>query len=100
MKTLIASCAAAALTLAAAAPALAQVDAGTLTCGAFYALDSAGQAEAQNAIMNFVKDTANAATVGTAAQTMADMSDAEARAQIDKSCEGQTVDTNLISVLK
>jgi hypothetical protein len=50
--------------------------------------------------MNFVKDTANAGTVAAAAQLMGDMPAAEVQPLIDKACEGQTVDTSLISVLK
>ena len=100
MKTFYGVIGAAALLAGGAMPALAQMDVAGMTCGAYYAMDAAGRTEATNAIMNFVKDTANAATAGAAAQLMGEMPAAEVQPLIDKACEGQTVDTNLISVLK
>jgi hypothetical protein len=92
--------AAATILAGAAMPAFAQMDVAAMTCGAYYDMDAAGRTEATNAIMNFVKDTANAAVAGTAAGLMGEMPAAEVQPLIDKACEGQTVDTNLISVLK
>lgn len=100
MKTTLKFLGAAVLAAGFAAPALAQTDVATMTCGAFYAMDDAGRIEGRTAIMNFIKDTANAAVAGTAAELMANMTDEQAQAQIDKSCEGQAVDVNLLSVLK
>jgi hypothetical protein len=100
MKKLFGVLGAAVLLTGGALPALAQMDVATMTCGAYYAMDAAGRTEATNAIMNFVKDTANAGTVAAAAQLMGDMPAAEVQPLIDKACEGQTVDTSLISVLK
>ncbi len=100
MKKLLGTLAVLSLSATFAAPALAQMDVGAMTCGAFFALDAAGQGDATNAIMNFVKDTANAGVVGTAAESMANMAAADVTAQIDKACEGQPVDTNLLSVLQ
>ena len=99
MNKLFGTVAAATMMAAFAAPALAQMDVATMTCGAFFAMDDAGRADGLNAIMNFVKDAANTEAAGTAAETMANMSNSDAMAMVEKACEGQVVDTNLLSVL-
>lgn len=100
MKSKITFVCAAALVASMAVPALAQMDAATTTCGAFFALDAGGRVEATNAVVNFVKDTANAAVAGPAASVLQDATHEQALQMIEAACEGQTVDTNLLSVLK
>lgn len=99
MKTL--NLAAAALFAAAlSGPALAQMDAGAMTCGDFYGMDDAGKADALNAITNFVNDAANSAVAAVAQAAIAGMDTAGVQQRIDTGCEGQPVDTNLISTIK
>jgi hypothetical protein len=91
-----------ALSALGALPALAQEDVAAMTCGAFYAMDAAGQETSINAIVNFVNDSANAAQYAVAAEAITGAGEGAngVRAIIDKGCEGQTVDTNLLSVIK
>ena len=79
-------------------PAAAQDVAG-MTCGAFFASDEAHRTDNLNSILNFVKDTSNSAVVGTAATILQDATLEAAMQLIEKSCEGQKDDVNLISVL-
>ena len=90
----------AALCVGGAMPAMAQMDVAGMTCGAFFGLDAAGRVEGTNAVLNFVKDTNNSAAAGTAATTLATATEAEAQKAIEVACEGQAVETNLLSVLK
>lgn len=92
--------AAAALFVGGAVPAMAQMDVAGMTCGAFFGMDAAGRTEGTNAVLDFVKDSGNAAAAGTAASTLATATEAEALKAIEVACEGQPVETNLLSVLK
>jgi hypothetical protein len=92
--------AASALLAGGAMPALAQMDVAGMTCGAFFAMDAGGRNEGVNAIMNFVKDSANAAAAGTAAQLLQSATPEAALQLVENRCEGQAVDVNLLSVLK
>jgi uncharacterized protein YgbK (DUF1537 family) len=83
-----------------AVPALAQMDVAAMTCGAYFDMDAAGRAEGANAVQNFVKDTANHTVAGPAAQLLATSTQEEVIQAIEAACEGQTVETNLMSVLK
>jgi hypothetical protein len=100
MKVLFKMTTAIALVAGSALPALAQMDVGALTCGAFYAMDDAGRADGVNAIINFVNDSANSAVASVAQTAISGMDAAGVQAVIDKGCEGQPVDTNLISTIK
>lgn len=91
---------AAVLAAAFAGPALAQMDAGAMTCGDFYGMDDAGKADALNAITNFVNDAANASVAAVAQAAIAGLDTAGVQQRIDVGCEGQPVDTNLISTIK
>jgi hypothetical protein len=91
---------AAVLAAAFAGPALAQMDAGAMTCGDFYGMDDAGKAEALNAVTNFVNDAANSAVAAVAQAAIAGMDPAGVQQRVDVGCEGQPVDTNLISTIK
>lgn len=92
--------AAAALLVGGTLPALAQMDVAAMTCGAFFAMDAGGRAEGANAVLNFVKDSNNAAAAGTAATLLSAATQEDALKAIEVACEGQTVETNLLSVLK
>jgi len=83
-----------------ALPVLAQTDVAAWTCGEFFALDAGGRNEATNAVTNYVNDTANAATTSAASQAISGMTMEQTLQVIEKACEGQPVDTNLLSVLK
>jgi hypothetical protein len=72
------------------APALAQIDAGVLTCEAFLALDAGGKIEATNAVMNYVADAANASSTAAAAQMMEGMDATQAQQAIESVCVGAT----------
>ena len=85
---------AAALVAGFAAPALADMDGGAITCGQFKAMDAGGMIEATNAIQGYTAEAKNAAMVGTATQfstaTTEDMQKA-----IDARC-GAEPDTTLV----
>jgi hypothetical protein len=100
MKVLLKVVGVAALVASTAFPALAQMDAGAMTCGDFYGMDDAGRADALNAITNFINDTANSAVAAVAQTAITGMDSAGVQQLIDVGCEGQAVDTNLISTIK
>jgi hypothetical protein len=100
MNKFIGAMAATALLVGGTMPALAQMDVAGMTCGAFFDMDAAGRAEGVNAVLNFVKDTANHSAAGTAASLLQDATQEQAMQKIEAACEGQTVETNLLSVLK
>jgi hypothetical protein len=93
---------AAAVVAGMALPAMADghMDVATLTCGAFFEMDAAGRIQGTNAVVNWVRDSANAAAAGAAAQMLQSTTEQESLQMIEAACEGQTVDTNLISVLQ
>ena len=72
------------------APALAQIDAGALTCEAFLALDAGGKVEASNAVTSFVTDAANAESTAAAAEMMKGMDATQAQQAIESACVGAT----------
>jgi hypothetical protein len=70
-------------------PALAQqIDAGTLTCEAFLAMDAGGKAEATNAVTSYVSDAANAGTTAAAAEVIKGMDEMATQQAIDAACGG------------
>jgi hypothetical protein len=72
------------------APALAQIDAGVLTCEAFLALDAGAKVEATNAVTTYVADAANAASTAAAAEMLKGMDETQALQAIESACVGAT----------
>jgi hypothetical protein len=82
------------------APALAQIDAGALTCEAFLALDAGGKVEASNAVSSYVADAANAATTAAAAEMMKGMDATQAQQAIESACNGAAAGTTVPMALQ
>lgn len=81
-------------------PALAEIDAGALTCQQFTDMDAATRSEATNAVMSFVMDAANTKTSAAAAVIISDMEADEVHSRIDAVCQNQAVGITVISVLQ
>ena len=71
-------------------PALAQMDAGALTCEAFLALDAGAKVEASNAVTTYVADAANASTTAAAAEMVKGMDATQVQQAIESACVGAT----------
>ncbi len=72
------------------APALAQIDAGALTCEAFLALDAGAKVEATNAVTTYVAEAANAESTAAAAEMLNGMDATQAQQAIESACVGAT----------
>jgi isopentenyl diphosphate isomerase/L-lactate dehydrogenase-like FMN-dependent dehydrogenase len=90
------SLALAALLAGGALPALAEIDAGAMTCGVYMAMDAAGRATAANALQTYAMNPANAATATAADEQLHGLSTVEVQSMIDAHCQGRTADTNII----
>lgn len=100
MNKFFGAIAATTLLVGGAMPALAQIDVAAMTCGAYFAMDAAGRQEGANAVLSFVQDANNSAAVGTAASVLAAATQEDTIKAIEVGCEGQAVETNLLSVIK
>jgi hypothetical protein len=102
MKKFFGMIGAAALASGIAVPAVADghMDVATLTCGAFFEMDAAGRIQGTNAVVNWVRESANASAAGAAAQKLQSTTEQESLQLIEAACEGKDVSTNLISVLQ
>jgi hypothetical protein len=72
------------------APALAQMDAGALTCAAFLALDAGAKGAATNAVTISVADAATAESTAAAAEMPSGMDATQAPQAVESACRGAT----------
>lgn len=100
MNRIIQTIGAAALLAATAIPALAQIDAGALTCGDWVGMDTAGKLEATNAITNFVNDVTNSEIASLAATSIKGLPIEEVNKVIDSSCMDKDVTMTVVSAMK
>ena len=88
-----------------ALPAVADIDVPAMTCGAFAAMDTAGQNTASDALLRWAKSSENSSECGTISSqlgcgTSNEMNKSQVRALIAKHCTGQSASATVIEDLR